>query len=294
MIMKPIQFLLAKYEINKIEFITQLVTFNITKKNIKLMITIDQFDINSFTLSDPDTDSDIYPHSIVSVLSYFNKGPNCELILRMPEIIMTQNYYEPISKYSFKFNEESFLRFPFDPKQQNCNKIKTVFSDIDGLMEKNNKHLFGRFSRYNFEYNPIIQKYDHHIDDEKTGFDFWKAKLDIDKDKELIKTQIYVDGPLIKKENMISYGVIIGHKSYRYVPISSISDLNEYLTKDSIVSCDIKGMMFANKVGKEKEYKIRFKIVKMYISNITNERFDATFYNEHNIEDENIDIEIEI
>jgi len=259
------------------------------------MLTIDQFDINSFTLSDPDTDSDIYPHNIVSVLSYFNKGPNCELILRIPEIKMTQNYYEPISKYSFRFNEEFFLRFPFDSKQQNCNKIKTVFSDIDKLMKKNNKHLFGKFAKYNFEYKPIIQNYDDHIDhDGETGFDFWKAKLDIDKDKGVIKTQIYVDGLPIEKENMINYGVIIGYKPYRYVPISSINDLNKYLTKDSIVSCDIKGMMFANKLGKEKEYKIRFKIVKMYISNITNERFDATFYNEHNIEDENIDIEIEI
>lgn len=267
------------------------------------------FDMDLFRVSDFDNDHEKYKGHVIAHPQYDDK----ECLFRIPPFVLTQECTGPISHICHPHEENLCLRFPLDPSQTDCDLIKLVYDKIDEYMKVNvGSKLEYIYAKKNmnatFRYSPIIKKYAdytgfmtspciHHFINEWTknhifcsccppdddhGFDFWKAKLDVDRDTGKIKTNIIILSPSRYGHFYITTKINVDH----------YDDLLKYLTLGSTIEMVLEGIIFSNKHpstetfdGKNVyEYHLRFKIKTIYIlskeqyiiedNELSNDQFD--------------------
>lgn len=144
-------------------------------------------------------------------------------------------------KYYPTDESRNFVKVPMDPEQPNCVSLRNMLSKVDEFTEQNKKKILGKYAKL-YTYQPIVRKptdpnddfdqiedsesdegkEDKPTNEQKVKFEYCKMKLDVNWQTKDIQTVVYV------REG----GKTSEHK---HVPVSTASDLDQYLTWGSEV-----------------------------------------------------------
>ena len=229
-----------------------------TEKKAKTKVKLDEFDVSKVKFEEIDMKMKGQKQGIGYVRYVYPHGKN-NFVLQVDAINMTQY---GIPKKEWVEGKRTNFTIPFDPEQENCNKLKEVVQQLDDkLQDKTVKDdIFGNDPKLvkKMKYSPIIKvpkETDDDEDDNKVKFDKMKINLDIDYNSGEINTKVYT------KENNDSKAIARD--------VKTMEDLEKYFTYGS----QIRLILMVNKLWAAKSdiggygrlYGAGFKVLQMEI-----------------------------
>lgn len=141
----------------------------------------------------------------------------------------------------------SYVRIPYDPKQEGCVELFSVFEKIDEYMVKNRKKLFtGQLEKFEkmYDYTPIVRSPQESIDidDDSTDkkekqekFKYAKIKLNTDYETSEVKTVVFAmdENNMPQEKNVVTVDDLCNEFPWRSSAQFVISLNNIWLTKSA-------------------------------------------------------------
>jgi hypothetical protein len=229
-----------------------------SEKKAKTKVKLDEFDVTKVKFEEIDMKMKGQKQGIGYVSYVYPHGKN-NFVLQVDAINMTQY---PIPKKEWVEGKRTNFTIPFDPEQENCNRLKEVVHQLDDkLQDKTVKDdIFGNDPKLvkKMKYSPIIKVPKETDDDEdgvKVKFDKMKINLDINYNTGEINTKVYT------KENNDAKAIARD--------VKTIEDLEKYFTYGS----QIRLILMVNKLwaaktdigGYGRLYGAGFKVLQMEI-----------------------------
>ena len=228
------------------------------------------FDVKNFEIDKLEVHNE---RSKVHMIAYPRYKKNT-FVFQTPEFVISQYGIAPLGPFAANDGQRTTLKLPLDPKQPECELLKTMFQKMDQHMINNQKDIFQSVPTLikTFQYKSIVREPGEAEDlgliqepsNKKTSkfppiekCDFWKARLDLTYPEGLVQTSVFIKDAENPKNQPTK------------VDISSVTDLSSYLTWNSKVRMIVMvNKMWADKNPKDKvrKFGLAFKILSMEIT----------------------------
>lgn len=201
-----------------------------------------------------------------------NTGAESNFLFSTDEIKLTQYGIPRLTKENEQYypndRDRCFIKVPFDPSQDGCNKLRQHCYDVDAAIDNSQMRLtiFGeKRIADNYQYLPIVKKpvvlgdmlisaKKKPVQEQKERFEYCKIKFDVDFDTGFIKTAVFKKDP--------DTGEITRER------VKTISDLEEIVRYGSTIRMIVLvNKLWASKAPVSGSYKfgVSLKVVQMEV-----------------------------
>jgi hypothetical protein len=240
----------------------------------KQFVTPDNFDINSFRISDfVPSNKKFGDTQLVSFIRYIYSGATTEnnFIFCLPEVTLSTYGIPKLGQYFPEDSKRNFLKYPIDPEQENCAKIANMFGSIDDYAQTNKDELLGEKAAKRYEYSHIVKEpVSNEAETDEDDDENKQKNKNVDKKIKYIKMKFdtdYTTGDL---------KTVVFNKNENEAPeklsVKNMTELEQYMpyasTKVKIIGMLSKFWANKNKIGTapNKIYGFSIKIIQMQVT----------------------------